>query len=125
MTTGSKKGQKSINRDESFWSKVDQKGPMDCWPWLASCNKDGYGQFWIGYTMVPAHRYAYVYKSEKKLDEKVMILHHCDNPACCNPNHLFEGNALDNARDRVSKGRNGDSTPINPLKGEDHKNVSS
>lgn len=27
MTTGSKKGQKGINRDESFWSKVDQKGP--------------------------------------------------------------------------------------------------
>ena len=110
-------------RDELFWSKVDEKGPDDCWNWKASVSKDGYGQFWIGYTFVPSHRYTYVFRTQKRLEEGTLICHHCDNPRCCNPNHLFEGSALDNAKDRKSKGRNGDSTPINPKKGVSHWNA--
>jgi hypothetical protein len=32
-------------------------------------------------------------------------LHKCDNPPCCNPSHLFEGDAAENAEDRNLKGR--------------------
>ena len=42
------------------------------------------------------------------------VLHRCDNPLCCNPDHLFIGTVVDNARDRDCKGRN-----VNP-RGEDH-----
>lgn len=107
-------------RDKLFWDKVKQEGPDDCWPWLASTNKDGYGQFWIGYTFVPAHRYAYVFKYQQRLSEGILICHHCDNPACCNPNHLFEGTVKDNVSDKMRKGRHGDPTPINPAKGSSH-----
>lgn len=105
MNAPSMKGQKGVNRDISFWTKVDQKGPSDCWPWLASVNKDGYGQFWIGYTFVPAHRYAYVFKHQEALPEGTIICHHCDNPKCCNPNHLFAGTTQDNVSDKMHKGR--------------------
>ncbi len=33
------------------------------------------------------------------------MCHHCDNPPCCNPRHLFRGTASDNALDAVRKGR--------------------
>ena len=96
-----------INRDKRFWSKVDQRGPDECWNWKASTT-NGYGVFWTGSKSVGAHRYAYVYKTGRPISSNTLICHHCDNPACCNPNHLFEGTAKDNFDDMVSKGRQQD-----------------
>lgn len=33
------------------------------------------------------------------------MLHRCDNPPCCNPEHLFLGDRADNAADMTAKGR--------------------
>lgn len=35
----------------------------------------------------------------------MLVLHKCDNPPCCNPEHLFLGNTRENAWDMISKGR--------------------
>lgn len=88
-----------------FWSKVAQAGPNDCWPWIARRNeaRGGYGYFDDEHRRTwRAHRYAFflMHGHAPKL-----VRHTCDNPACCNPNHLLEGTQQDNINDMVARGR--------------------
>jgi|SRR6188768_779520 len=88
---------------ERFWSKVDRRGPDECWPWKTGKFPSGHGQFWLGTRSQMAHRCAFLLTHGRWPDP--CGLHRCDNPPCCNPAHLFEGTAVDNQNDKVSKGR--------------------
>jgi len=75
-----------------------------CWIWQMYCNANGYGQFWVPPNMKFAHRVAYtIWRGPIPPD--LLVCHKCDNPPCCNPEHLFVGTAADNHRDRNEKGR--------------------
>src|ERR1700680_5052102 len=76
---------------ERFWSHVDQSGGPDaCWPWLISFAQFGYGQFCIEKgKMERSHRVAYAL-TFGAIPEGMCVLHRCDNPACCNPAHLWQ-----------------------------------
>jgi hypothetical protein len=93
---------------ERFWSKVDIRGEDECWPWKAGCFKNGYGQFYYGGREsghnVLANRMAFklFYGGDPF---PCMVLHRCDNPPCCNPEHFFLGDGKDNSRDCMEKGR--------------------
>jgi len=88
-----------------FWSKVDVRGPDECWEWQASINSSGYGRFKIAsYQMVSANRVALISHTQKEPDG-MSALHHCDNRKCCNPHHLYFGTHEDNMRDKVERGR--------------------
>jgi hypothetical protein len=67
--------------------------------------RDGYGWFNTpsGFPK-QAHRFAYLL-ANGKLDENLLVCHTCDNPACCEPGHLFQGTHQDNSDDCVNKGR--------------------
>jgi hypothetical protein len=54
-------------------------------------------------TVAMAHRMAWFLKHGKWPAQD--LLHKCDNPACVRLSHVFEGNDLENARDRTRKGR--------------------
>lgn len=45
------------------------------------------------------------------------VLHSCDVPLCCNPNHLFLGTHADNMADAASKGRLGQAWKKGDMKG--------
>jgi len=102
-----------------FWSKVDKRGPDDCWEWTASKFKQEYGQFYIKGRGYVAQRIAYLLEFGF-IPEDLFCLHTCDNPPCCNPSHLFLGTHQDNMNDRSSKGRSsirpGESHPMSKLK---------
>ena len=84
-----------------FWSKVDRKGPDDCWNWTADTIK-GYGRFSIDRKTYLAHRIAWELVNDSIPDGK-LILHRCDNPSCCNPTHLYCGTQSDNMQDALTR----------------------
>ena len=93
---------------ERFWSRVDKLGPTDCWNWSGYTNANGYGQFSIkGHIL--AHRASWIINigplPEGEGWHGTCVLHHCDNPACVNPDHLFIGSNQDNVDDMNRKGR--------------------
>ncbi len=90
--------------EQRFWSKVERRGPDECWPWKRSRNPDGYGKFSVKYQDVRAHRMAYEL-TNGPLPPRTMVRHSCDNPPCCNPAHLLPGTSRDNIDDMVSRRR--------------------
>jgi hypothetical protein len=107
-----------------FWSKVDKKGPDDCWLWLGATDKDGYGIFRPSASVCSAraHRVS-LQLAQGSLSDDIQVLHECDTPACVNPLHLFEGTHLTNMRDKVAKGRQVSGLQVHPdlaLRGEEH-----
>jgi hypothetical protein len=84
--------------------KVTRGGPDECWLWTAGADKNGYGQFTFCDQPIRAHRFAYLV-SKGDLNDSLYVLHRCDTPRCCNPEHLFLGTAAANASDKVAKRR--------------------
>lgn len=87
-----------------FWNFVDIRGEDDCWEWQRSRRIQGYGQFWFQGKLWGASRLAY-HLTHGAIPEGKLICHTCDNPPCCNPNHLFAGTPRDNTLDMYRKGR--------------------
>lgn len=87
-----------------FWSKVDKRGPDECWPWMAGCDRKGYGNFSINMETFQSHRVAMFLYSGKD-PYPFHVCHTCDNPPCCNGAHYFTGNVQTNTADRHAKKR--------------------
>ena len=89
---------------------LTQEGPGGCREWGGNRTPKGYGMIKLGkrngrrHVQVYAHRLAYEL-AHGPIPEGMYVMHSCDNPPCCNPNHLRIGTPADNARDRDEKGR--------------------
>lgn len=108
------------NTPQHFWARVDIKGKNDCWEFIGS-HRGGYGNIVLENKMWATHRLAwYLIYGEIPINNTTqhgsVIRHSCDNPGCCNPNHLRIGTQLDNVNDRTARGR----SSRHSQKGESH-----
>lgn len=89
---------------DRFWAKVDKTD--GCWEWTGGTVRGGYGKIGKpgGGGHVLAHRYSAMLHFGM-FDTRLLVLHHCDNPACVNPDHLYLGDHQQNADDKMRRGR--------------------
>lgn len=99
--------------EERFWNNVQKT--ESCWVWTGSVRcktrKEIYGSLSVNCKNVAAHRFSWELHFGEILGT-LQVLHHCDNPLCVNPAHLFLGGTLENMQDKTRKGRQ--------CKGESH-----
>ncbi len=86
-----------------FMSHVEKK-ENGCWLWVGARNEKGYGIVGLRGITTKAHRISYQ-MFVREISREECALHHCDNPPCCNPEHLFIGDRNENNQDMIRKGR--------------------
>lgn len=78
-----------------------------CRLWLGGHTKAGYGRVGLGRRGVSRYAHQAAYElAHGPIPPRLCVLHHCDQPCCIEPSHLFLGTQADNSRDMVAKGRN-------------------
>ena len=87
---------------ERFWRHVQRGAPNECWPWIASRTRGGYGQLGLEKKTVRAHQVAYFLTHGAW---PLVARHTCDFRPCCNPKHILNGTQRDNMRDMAERGR--------------------
>lgn len=82
------------------------RNPEGCWGWKGAVNteKGGYAVMsWQG-----RNYYGHLVSLEldgRKVPKGMMGCHHCDNPICSNPQHLYVGTQKQNMQDAMRRGR--------------------
>ena len=95
---------------DRLYAKLQTTPGTGCWVWVGSKNKFGYGNIAVGgygkagKRLIRAHRAMWEI-TKGPIPHGLCVLHDCDNPSCCNPDHLFLGTKLTNMRDMIDKGR--------------------
>jgi HNH endonuclease len=104
-------------------AKIRVDSEMGCWVFTGFCLKNGYGRIkGSGQQVILAHRASWeVFRGT--IPDGLLVLHHCDNRPCVNPDHLFLGTVWDNTHDMLAKGRDRHPKEQPSKQGELHHNA--
>lgn len=86
-----------------FWTNVHKRGQGQCWPWTGY-EEDGYGRFFFEGKMRGAHELAVTFTTGERRAQALDTCHSCNNPICCNPNHLRFDTRRGNVADMMAAG---------------------
>lgn len=75
-----------------------------CWLWLGAIDRDGYGIFTYAGQTFRAPKVA-LQLDGRPVPDGQYACHHCDNPGCVNPAHLYPGTPTQNMRDAIERDR--------------------
>lgn len=106
MATGHPKPIPTLSQAQirRFWSNVEVGSAEECWPWKGKRAPKGHGRFFAKGQSIGAQRIA-MFLATGVDPFPLLVCHKCDNPPCCNNNHLFTGSHADNHADRAAKNR--------------------
>lgn len=106
------------NNANSVFKHIDMSGNHvlvpelgSCWPWKLAPNAEGRPQFSLNGKKVLAYRIVYELVNGEPLGKR-LILHQCDNPICCNPDHLKAGDHKGNMKEMRDRERHGQSKHV-------------
>lgn len=88
-------------------------GVSPCIEWPRISHSGGYALIRVDGRTVYLHRWIWTVVNGP-IPDGMFVCHHCDNPPCWNPDHLFLGTPLDNTTDMINKGRAGFPEPRLP-----------
>ena len=96
-----------------FWAKVRKS--EGCWEWTGCRRQSGHGAVYVG-TGVPdgAHRVSFFLAHGH---DGYYVCHHCDNPACVRPDHLYNGTPKSNVQDAIDRRKQWNSAKTHCLNG--------
>jgi hypothetical protein len=98
---------RDMNPDE-FWRWFQSKlitTQSGCMEWSGCRFAQGYGVVRMNGKNMKAHRIALEYRLGRQIQLNMFALHSCNNPPCCNPDHLREGTHQENMDDKLRSGR--------------------
>lgn len=90
---------------ERYADRINRRGPEDCWEWTGARITAGYGHSHRDGQHFYAHRAAFECAHGEGAATGLVVRHRCDNPPCCNPDHLEKGTVADNVHDMQERGR--------------------
>lgn len=89
---------------EKFTGKIKINEQTGCWDWLGRPMSNGYGVISDNGKQQLTHRYSFT-KHTGEIPDGMVVMHLCDRPICCNPDHLKLGTQAENLLDMKEKGR--------------------
>jgi len=88
--------------DRRILDRLDRSG--DCWLWTGALDERGRGRVWRNGSICIHHRAIWSILVGP-IPKGALLCHHCDNPTCANPDHLYIGNSKTNVDDMMRRGR--------------------
>lgn len=103
-------------KPEGVWRFIEKRSEDECWPWKGCYSKpngNGYAIYPIKHEQYRVSRIlcwlrdpeVIPLRAPKNSSDRLIVLHSCDNPSCCNPKHLSVGKPKQNTQDMIAKGR--------------------